>query len=953
VLSDSEKEPEPERFCFMRALSFSVFLRGFLALATGLTGSFACHSSALADDEQLTAQEIFFIRKVRPLLEQKCLGCHGATPDDIKGEYNMLTRAALIKGGESGESAVIVGKPEQSSFWKAVTWKDDSIQMPPQERNRLNDAEIKIIKQWIADGAAWSDQSLAPPTTKSTNPSRELVMSTSGGQSPTWTNRTYQPEDVWAYQPIQRPDVPWQALTKTLASRRHPIDAFIQQKLQAKQLTPGPPADRKTLLRRARYDLTGLPPTRDEIDSFTQQKSPEAWSQTIQRLLDSPHYGEQMTQMWIDIVRYADTSGFANDYERPNAWRYRDYLVRSFNADKPYNRFIIEQLAGDELDPADPEMLIATGFLRSGPWEHTGMSVAAVTRQLFLDDITQSVGVSFLAHSFRCAKCHDHKFDPVPTRDYYRIQAVFAPVQFADRKVAYQSYENISGFDHMKVRTEKLLAETKAQQQKFKEKTDAAIAAWLKENGFKNLKQVAADKRPPLRWFGLTELEKSLFKINNKRIAYFERELKRYEPYCFSVYNGPSNNFRSTKAVNLIPGPKQRQGKVEEIFILAGGAITAPTDKVTPGVLSAMAGSNDRQTPNAWNTIPSTADGRRLALARWIASSNNTLTARVIVNRIWQLHFGTGLVATPNNFGQKGAQPSHPELLDWLATWFMDHGWSIKQLHQLIMTSQTYQQSSTPVDADRVRTLDPANQLLSHFPTRRLTAEQIRDSLLAITGELNPEMGGPGVFPEINWEVALQPRHIMGSVAPAYQPMPKPEQRNRRTLYAFRYRTLSDPMLDVFNRPGSEISCERRDETTVTPQVFALFNGQFTHDRALALAHHIRQQNPAQPDAVAQVFQQVTLRTPSASELQLALEHVREMTDYHAAHPPRKIPLPREVKRSMIEELTGESFTWTEKLDLTENYIQDLKPWDVDPETRALAELCLVLMNSNEFIYLR
>jgi hypothetical protein len=214
-------------------------------------------------------------------------------------------------------------------------------------------------------------------------------------------------------------------------------------------------------------------------------------------------------------------------------------------------------------------------------------------------------------------------------------------------------------------------------------------------------------------------------------------------------------------------------------------------------------------------------------------------------------------------------------------------------------------------------------------------------------------MGGPGVFPEINWEVALQPRHIMGSVAPAYQPMPKPEQRNRRTLYAFRYRTLSDPMLDVFNRPGSEISCERRDETTVTPQVFALFNGQFTHDRALALAHHIRQQNPAQPDAVAQVFQQVTLRTPSASELQLALEHVREMTDYHAAHPPRKIPLPREVKRSMIEELTGESFTWTEKLDLTENYIQDLKPWDVDPETRALAELCLVLMNSNEFIYLR
>ena len=937
----------------MRALTLHDPLRLLFCLGCGLLCSFLSNKSANAEETQLTPQETFFLRKVRPLLEQKCLGCHGATPDDIKGEYNMLSRAALIKGGESGEAAVIIGKPEQSPFWKAVTWKDDSIQMPPQERNRLGDAEIDVIRQWIADGAIWTDKSLPAPSSSDAGSAREIVMSTSGGQSPTWTNRTYEPEDVWAYQPIQRPDVPWQALAKTPASQRHPIDAFIQCKLQEKKLTSSPPADRKTLLRRASYDLTGLPPALDEIRSFEQQQSPTAWSQTIQRLLNSRHYGEQMTQMWIDIVRYADTSGFANDYERPNAWRYRDYLVRSFNADKPYNRFIVEQLAGDELDPTDPEMLIATGFLRSGPWEHTGMSVAAVTRQLFLDDITQSVGVSFLAHSFRCAKCHDHKFDPVPTRDYYRIQAVFAPVQFADRKVAYQPFENISSFDHMKVRTEKLLAETKAQQEQFKQKTDAAIAAWLKENGYKNLKQVAADKRPPLRWFGLSELEKSLLKINNKRIDYFERELKRYEPYCFSVYNGPSNNFRSTKAVNLIPGPKQRKGDVEEIFILAGGAITAPTDKVTPGVLSAMAGSNDRQTPNAWNTIPNTADGRRLALARWIASSNNTLTARVIVNRIWQMHFGTGLVATPNNFGQKGAKPSHPELLDWLATWFMDHGWSIKQLHHLIMTSNTYQQSSRPADAELVARLDSSNQWLSHFPTRRLTAEQIRDSLLTITGELNPEMGGPGVFPEINWEVALQPRHIMGSVAPAYQPMPEPKQRNRRTLYAFRYRTLSDPMLDVFNRPGSEISCERRDETTVTPQVFALFNGQFTHDRAIALAHEISQKNQPLPEAVSQAFQQVTLRTPTPEELQLALKHVKEMQDYHAAHPTKPIPLPREVKRSMIEELTGESFTWTEKLDLTENYIQDLKPWDVDAETRALAELCLVLMNSNEFIYLR
>lgn len=907
-----------------------------------------------AEDSKINQKKQFFLQKIRPLLEKKCLGCHGKTPDDIKGEYTMLTREALIKGGESAEAAIIVGKPEQSPFWKAVTWEDDSIQMPPQKRNRLNADQIADLKQWIADGAVWTDQELPSATSKPAANSSQIAMSTSGGQSPTWTARTYKPEDIWAYQPIQRPPVPWQALSTKQGNNRHPIDAFIQQKLKQKKLVSSKPADRRTLIRRATYDLTGLPPTLKEIDEFQKNiNAKAAWSDLIKSLLNRPQYGEQMTQMWIDVVRYADTSGFANDYERPNAWRYRDYLVRSFNADKPYDRFITEQLAGDELAPEDPEMLIAVGYLRSGPWEHTGMSVAAVTRQLFLDDITQSAGVTFLAHSFRCAKCHDHKFDPVPTRDYYRIQAVFAPVQFADRKVPYQPYENISGFQNMKVRTEKLIKETREAQNSFTQKSKAAIAQWLKENGFKNLKDVPADKRPPVRWFGLTEFEKSLVKINSKRIAYFERELKRYEPYAFSVYNGPPNNYRSTLAVNLLPRPNKRQGEIQQTFILAGGAITAPTQKVTPGVLSAVAGSNNRQEPTAWNTIPQSSAGRRLAFARWVASSNNTLTARVIVNRIWQTHFGTGLVATPNNFGQKGEKPSHPELLDWLATWFMDHGWSIKKLHHLIMTSNAYQQSSHPIDQEMIKTQDPNNRLLSHFPTRRMTAEQIRDSLLSITGELNSEMGGPGVFPEINWEVALQPRHIMGSVAPAYQPMPLPEQRNRRTLYAFRYRTLSDPMLEVFNRPGSESSCERRDETTVTPQAFALFNGQFTHDRSIALANKIRQRTDSDAEAIKQVFQQLILRLSSPAETQLALKHVKEMKDYHQAHPPQKMDLPRNVKREMIEELTGESFAWTEKLDLTDNYVQDLKPWDVDAETRALAELCLVLMNSNEFIYLR
>ena len=346
------------------------------------------------------------------------------------------------------------------------------------------------------------------------------------------------------------------------------------------------------------------------------------------------------------------------------------------------------------------------------------------------------------------------------------------------------------------------------------------VAQLLIDRGVKSISELPDTERDSFA--GLTEEEKSLNKMYTKRIAYFQRELNRFQPLALSVYSGPDNDYKSTLAVFKMPGRQQRSGKPTAVHILAGGSLQAPLEQVTPGVLSGMAGSNDGVRPTAWNTIPRSTHGRaRLAFARWVASEHNTLTARVMVNRVWQMHFGTGLVATPNNFGRMGAKPSHPELLDWLATWFIEHDWSIKHLHLLIVTSETYRRQSDHPQAEQTAQVDPDNRLLSYFPPRRWRLEELRDSLLAVSGELSQQQGGPGVFPEIDWEVALQPRHIMGAVAPAYQPSPRPEQRNRRTIYAFRYRTLADPLLEVFNKPTSDISCERRDETTVTPQVFA------------------------------------------------------------------------------------------------------------------------------------
>jgi hypothetical protein len=893
-----------------------------------------------------TEAEELFLKRVLPLLQEKCLACHGNHKKKLQGKLDLRTRAGMRTGGQSGQPALVPGQAEKSPLYTAVTRQDKDLVMPPKENDSLSPEQVEWIRRWIAAGAPWPDPAQSRRTAAAASRwdnADGVTVRTSGGRSPEWTNRKYRPEDIWAYQPARRPVVPEVAVDP--ARIRNPVDSYLQEKLTAKGIHRlAPPADKRTLIRRAAFDLTGLPPTPEEIDAFLKDISPDAFSKLVERLLANPHYGEQQARHWLDVVRYADTSGFANDFERPSAWRYRDYVARSFNGDKPFDRFITEQLAGDELSPNDPEMLIAVGFLRMGPWEHTGMSVAAVTRQDFLDDVTHSVGVSFLGQALRCARCHDHKFDPVPTKDYYRLQAVFAPTQFAERAVPFLQMENTSGFTENRALVELRLRKAKDEANALRRKSDEAIATFLKEHGVAGLTDLPPNDRPLRERYGLSDLELSLIRILRKRIDYFERELLRFQPYALTVYNGPLNSYTSTKSLN--PFPAQRQSVLPVVHILPGGSLETPGEAVAPGVLSVINAS-------VANDIPQTAEGRRLALARWIAGPDNSLTARVIVNRVWQQHFGKGLVATPNNFGKMGKRPTHPALLDWLALWFTEHDWSLKQLHRLIVTSAAYQQSGQHPEIEELKRLDPNNELLAYFPPRRLASEELRDAMLAVSGELNPEIGGPGLFPEINWEVALQPRHIMGSVARAYQPSPTPRQRNRRTLYAFRYRNLSDPMQEVFNRPGTETSCERRDETTVTPQVFALFNGQFTHDRALALAAAAEKQAGDLNGRVQQVFRRCYGRAPTADEAERCRAHIEKMTAYHRDHPPTPVALPTRVHRKMVEEMTGEEFEWEEELEGMKNYRRDLKPWNVGPSTRALADLCLVLLNSNEFLYVR
>ncbi|MCA9057813.1 MAG: DUF1549 domain-containing protein, partial [Planctomycetaceae bacterium] len=673
-------------------------------LLAGLIVSAVCPGPLAADDKSHEQHELHFVREVLPVLRTRCIACHGGDPDDVRGNFGLLNREQLVRGGDSGSPAVLLDAPDESPLLLSIQRNsDDWSAMPPKENDQLSETQINAIRQWIHDGAVWpADDVIAAIEARQRPLAQGMVqLAISGGLTADWNHRTYRAEDLWAWQPLRSSADTLQKVMRQTANIRTDDtiptdntggpDTFIDAILDQSGIQPAAAAERYALLRRATFDLLGLPPTPAEMDDFVNDPAPleQAFAVVVERLLASPHYGEHWGQHWLDVVRYADSSGFANDYERGNAWRYRDYVVRSFNADKPYDQWILEQIAGDEiaelrqnqslleahrfLQTPDDELIIAAGFLRMGPWELTGMEVEKIARQRFLDDVTDSVGQVFLGHLLQCARCHDHKFDPVPTRDYYAIQAAFATTQLTEREAGFLPNENTAGFDERRY----LLQRRKYYEQILTEldrQSTAAARQWLVEQDFPTTEfdQVIAEfpadhpdydqirsrlrkrgideSQIPPRHAGFEPRDFGMERVARKGIERLAWRLDRYEPRAHSVYSGPTPVLHRVNAPLAMPANRHNTGELEATAILAGGDPFSPTDPVSPGVLSsvtltAFPGTPAQGHPATESVTSESAErpplvGRRLELARWIASPGNPLTPRVMANRIWQWHFG-------------------------------------------------------------------------------------------------------------------------------------------------------------------------------------------------------------------------------------------------------------------------------------------------------------------------
>jgi hypothetical protein len=850
--------------------------------------------------------EELFRDTIQPVLARDCQGCHGK--QQALSKLDLSSRAAMMQGGARG-AAVTPGKPEDSLLVHVLEGRN-KLQMPPGGPEKKLPAEtLAAFRSWIAAGAVWP----------------EIQQETKWNLSEA---------DLWPYKPL-RPLNPAKS-----------IDDFLNAKIDAKlnaRLT-SPRADRRTLIRRVTYDLTGLPPTPDEVEHFVNDKSPKAYDQLIERLLASPRYGERWGRHWLDVVRYADTNGYSNDFERPNAWRYRDYVIRSFNQDKPYNRFILEQVAGDEVFPGDPEATIATGFLRAGPWEHTAMSVEAVTRQLFLDDVTHSTVNVFLGLTLGCARCHDHKFDPIPTKDYYSVQAIFASSEFARPNTDFLPSENTRHLANLMTHTKERHDSSLAKMNEYRKLAAQKLMARYKVSRMEDLPKGEME-RAMNTGEGLEPEEFEEYKLYQKHVQLYKESLDRYQPKAFAISSGPLDG--AADGGGSLKYPKRAAYKPAPVHILPGGNIQSPAEAVEPSVLSVVAKYSPLPAPE----IPALIEGRRKALAQWIADERNPLTPRVIANRVWQYHFGKGIAGDTSNFGKMGKKPTHPELLDHLAASLIANNWSLKSLHRMILKSDAYQRSSKPVDAKALQESDPENALLAYYPPRRLEAEAIRDGILAVSGELNLEAGGPGIFPQINEDVARQPQHRMGSLAPAYAPSPERAQRNRRTIYAFQQRSLIDPFVEVFNGPALDLSCERREASTVPTQSFALLNSGLVNDMALAMAARLDKEAPNPEARIRRAFALAYGRAPDSMELAAALKHYQRMLAHHRAHSPAPRPPETPIVHKITSELTGQVQEFVQPKD-PRPYEHNLHPSEARPETRALADIALALLNSNEFVYL-
>ncbi len=913
-----------------------------------------------------------FEQKIRPILEANCCKCHNA--EKHKGKLDMTSLERLAKGGGTGP-VIEPGEPDGSLLFQLIQ-KDNEPHMPPE--GQLSETEMKTIRDWIA--GLPKDRPLFEASSLSGSGSEGSALH-------------------WSFQPIRDPALPELKRPQGVINE---VDRFVLAKLQAKGLTFNPPASPRELIRRATFDLTGLPPTPEEVQAFLSDTSPDAYEKLLDRLLASPAYGERWGRHWLDVARYADSDGFEFDVDRPHAFRYRDYVIRSFNADKPYDRFILEQLAGDELYPYKAEALTATGFCRHGPTIDN--QVNEKNRLDELDDVLSTTSSVFLGLTIGCARCHDHKYDPISQKNYYEMLAIFNSREKIDYNVGTpeerERLRQHNGQLHRRIQEHKqrlrdvetsVLMQTGPWRMDGQtliheaplEKQDADPPALLlfgdpnwtdyilegevqaRGEGARLGLAVRANSGADVLWVELTQQAKARSKLvrisggqrqtlqeadsphfkadgwTRVRIAllgdqvkvFIEEELLFDAPVaglsrgCIGLggmqgaarfrrlqvkrsdghllWTGLPKLAAADVAWEPEAFPRRQQQKLElerttqrleqekiqpplamgirdagrqprPTFLLLRGDHRMQGPEVKPGVPGCLT-RQPLDFPETVETARST--GRRTVLARWIASPDHPLTARVIVNRIWQWHFERGLVETSSNFGLNGAKPSHPELLDWLARRFIQDGWQWKPMHKRIMLSAAYRQSSRINEA--AVQVDPNNALLWRYPRKRIEAEALRDGILHVSGKLNRDMFGPGV------KARIQPS-LIATGSTAKWPMITQEgpEHWRRSVYLFVKRSVLHPLMEGFDAPDATQSCERRLPTNVPTQALMLMNSDFMHDQAGYLAERLQAEGGAEPQArVERGYWLVLGRPPTETESKLALRFIEEQRQFHAQRP--------------------------------------------------------------------
>ncbi len=838
-----------------------------------------CGASAFAPAAGETSVD--FARDVAPIFERECSQCHGEK-QQLSG-LDLRSREALLQGGKHGP-AIIPGDAAKSRLYRHLTGSEAPV-MP--FGKSLPKEQIDLVGRWIDAGAPWREGADA-------------------AEEKTW----------WSFAPPER--------REPRAAAASPIDGFLLDALQSKGIAPAPRADKHTLIRRAYLDLIGLQPPPEAVDRFIADDSPDAFADLVEDLLASPLYGERWGRHWLDVVRYADSSGYEHDYDYPYAWRYRDYVIESFNEDKPYDRFIEEQIAGDEVEDPSDATLIATGMHRIGPRVLFREKDNPQYRYTYLDDMIATTSRAFLGLTVDCARCHDHKFDPIEQMDYYRMMAVFFPhirydFPLTPRGEVAQRHEQ--AVQTLAAHNKRIAAIRKPYRRELMAKKLLQFPAEIQEavrtpeerrtEGQKLLAAQVQSVGPGEQEFRAVMSDEEIAEVQSLRdeIRKIEKELSAM-PLAMGIRDGDYRLAPDGRGDEVQPGKGDREdfGELSGKWIAAKPYAPPPAyflpnadyrnkgDAVEPGYIAAL--SRGQKFVPAAPQDGRVSSGRRLALAKWIASEENPLTARVMVNRIWMHHFGRGIVTTAGNFGRMGTLPSHPELLDWLALEFARSGWSVKAMHRLIMNSDAYRMASAH-DDEKAREADPENVLLWRYPRRRLEGEAIRDSILTAAGNLNLQAGGPGFFPPI-------PQELRASFPKGEWKMTEPGSAVwRRSVYIYGKRGLRYPMFEVFDLPNMNVACERRTTTTVPTQALTLLNNDFTLRQARYFAERVAGAKTSADERIVEAYRIALSREPSAVELAANRDFLARQERFH----------------------NGDA-------------------------TAALTDLCDVILNLNEFVYI-